>query len=650
MILMTQQEVIKAFMKSLDETNLAGEAALNEAIRACSPFKSFEELKAAMIKDCKNARSGNDFLKNYCGIDYSTKDVGAITGSDAGGSTSKNDADTIPESGSLKYFTGSSFKVNDLTVKLAGGKTYSQLSASEKFIWRGLYTWWVKGALDLIAESYGDNFSYGINSSAMVNELYVNFYNEATRNYAKTSSDFDAYGNTSKTTLNINMYYWDSLKNNLTKANSLFDRDIAHELTHAVMHANINYYAIGLLPAFVREGSAELTIGIEDYRKVDIKKLANNPNLLSQALSTDISKGTVPGIENPSYAGGFIFFRYLARQASDFNIENKIANKKIQTFYGYDQIKNSAANVSVTSGAGNDYISNDGSNSTIKGGNGNDSIHNWKDHVKLYGGAGNDTVHNDNYYDSANYVTISGGSGNDDITNHGDKVIIVGGAGTDSIYNYGAKTTVSGGYGNDYILNYGKRSSVVGSKDDDIIYNDSISSNSTLSGGAGNDSIWNYGSKVTISGGSGDDYIANWGKNVSIKGGSGNDSIWGDSGNDSLQGDAGNDIIFGGKGNDTLWGGKGNDSLWGGDGKDTFVYKTGEGSDTIFDYSSGDMLKILKSNGAAGGKYKKSKFSNGTLALTIGTGSVIFEDVTTATTFNINGNSYKISGSKLVRK
>ena len=87
----------------------------------------------------------------------------------------------------------------------------------------------------------------------------------------------------------------------------MFDRSIAHELTHAVMHSNINYYAIGLLPAFVREGSAELTIGIEDYRKVDIKKLANNPTLLSQALSTDISKVTVSGIENPSYAGGYMF-------------------------------------------------------------------------------------------------------------------------------------------------------------------------------------------------------------------------------------------------------------------------------------------------------------------------------------------------------
>ena len=148
MILMTQQEVIKAFMKSLDETSKTGEAALNEAIKACSPFKSFTALKAAMIKDCKNAKSGNDFLKTYCGIDYSTEDNGAITGSDAGGSTSKTDDSIVPESGSLKNFTGSSFKVNNLTVKLSG-KTYSQLSTPAKFIWQGLYTWWVKNSLDL---------------------------------------------------------------------------------------------------------------------------------------------------------------------------------------------------------------------------------------------------------------------------------------------------------------------------------------------------------------------------------------------------------------------------------------------------------------------------------------------------------------------
>jgi hypothetical protein len=140
-IFMTQQEVIKKFMSSLDNTKKKGEAALDEAIKACSNFKSFQDLKNSMIKDCKNAKSANDFLKTYCGIDYSTEDNGAITGSDAGGSTSKTDASIISESGSLKTCTKSSFKVKGLTVKLGDKKTYSALNAAEKFIWNGLYTW-----------------------------------------------------------------------------------------------------------------------------------------------------------------------------------------------------------------------------------------------------------------------------------------------------------------------------------------------------------------------------------------------------------------------------------------------------------------------------------------------------------------------------
>ena len=73
-------------------------------------------------------------------------------------------------------------------------------------------------------------------------------------------------------------------------------------------------------------------------------------------------------------------------------------------------------------------------------------------------------------------------------------------------------------------------------------------------------------------------------------------------------GGAGKDIIYGQNGNDTLWGGAGNDTLYGGDGKDTFIYKPGEGTDTIFDYQSGDMLQILKSDASAGGSFTKSSF------------------------------------------
>ena len=145
----------------------------------------------------------------------------------------------------------------------------------------------------------------------------------------------------------------------------------------------------------------------------------------------------------------------------------------------------------------------------------------------------------------------------------------------------------------------------------------------------------------TISGGT---------KNDSLFGAAGNDSILGNAGNDQLWGDAGNDIIYGGKGNDSLWGGAGNDSLWGDAGKDTFFYTANEGTDRIFDYEAGDMLKILNADGSDG-SFKSSKYSGGDLTLTInGGGKIIFDDVAFTTKFNINGLSYNISGSKLVKK
>lgn len=126
--------------------------------------------------------------------------------------------------------------------------------------------------------------------------------------------------------------------------------------------------------------------------------------------------------------------------------------------------------------------------------------------------------------------------------------------------------------------------------------------------------------------------------------------ILGNTGNDKLYGEAGNDIIIGGKGNDSLNGGAGNDSLWGDAGKDTFIYTANEGTDKIFDYETGDLLKILNADGSDG-YFKSSKYSGGDLTLTInGGGKIIFEDVVSSTKFNINGSSYNISGSKLVKK
>ncbi|MBQ3337050.1 MAG: hypothetical protein IJG80_06565, partial [Selenomonadaceae bacterium] len=97
----------------------------------------------------------------------------------------------------------------------------------------------------------------------------------------------------------------------------------------------------------------------------------------------------------------------------------------------------------------------------------------------------------------------------------------------------------------------------------------------------------------------------------------------------------------------------GNDKLYGGDGVDTFIYRPNEGTDSIYNYTSGeDLLQIVDADGNDV-NFTKSTFnsSKGTLALDIeGGGKVYFGGVTASDTFDINGKTYEISGSKLVEK
>jgi Ca2+-binding RTX toxin-like protein len=77
-----------------------------------------------------------------------------------------------------------------------------------------------------------------------------------------------------------------------------------------------------------------------------------------------------------------------------------------------------------------------------------------------------------------------------------------------------------------------------------------------------------------------------------IHGGAGNDTLYGNAGNDTLSGDSGNDVLIGGAGNDRLDGGAGSDVLTGGPGADVFIYGTGDGADTISDFSHADGDRI----------------------------------------------------------
>lgn len=65
----------------------------------------------------------------------------------------------------------------------------------------------------------------------------------------------------------------------------------------------------------------------------------------------------------------------------------------------------------------------------------------------------------------------------------------------------------------------------------------------------------------------------------------GNETLWGNTGNDILYGGVGNDVLSAGTGDDTLVGGIGNDYQNGEGGSDRYVFRRGDGSDIIQDFS-----------------------------------------------------------------
>ena len=103
-------------------------------------------------------------------------------------------------------------------------------------------------------------------------------------------------------------------------------------------------------------------------------------------------------------------------------------------------------------------------------------------------------------------------------------------------------------------------------------------------GGSGNDIL--TGGKLAdwLIGGDGNDTLnAGGGNNNALFGEEGGDTLNGAEGSDWLDGGAGTDTLHGNGGDDILDGGTGNDNLHGGAGNDTYLFKRGDGEDTISD-------------------------------------------------------------------
>ena len=280
-----QREIIRRFMRALSETTSVGRAAVDEALRACSIFDWLDGLIDCFIFDCERASSTEEFLIGSCGIDLNKKDTGAISGVD----TSIVVKPTV-----VDYPAGTSFEIDGLTVNVR-----NTLDDIQRLVVRNLYSWQLKGALDLIKESYGENYSFDPRGAATVRELAIqfvssgNFMARAGHRYTLKT------GATSALALQINTAYYDV--DGTWTGEISFERVLAHEMTHAVMAAHIIRYAE--LPACIKEGIAELTHGINDQRRSTIEELSSDATKLRAALSS--SGGTM-------YAAGYMLMRYLA--------------------------------------------------------------------------------------------------------------------------------------------------------------------------------------------------------------------------------------------------------------------------------------------------------------------------------------------------
>ncbi len=317
----TPQEAIKKFMSVLDKTKFKGLAAVDEAIKSSSRFSSAAEVIENMINDCKRVNNADHFLRDCCGIILDNADTGAITGWDAGTTKVKTAESVVQEEGTIKQFSGSSFTVDGLTVNVPPPQ-----NATQQNIINGLYTWWIKSALDLVEQSYGSDYRFD-NPNASVREINVEFISNDSSALALVGSTYSiATGRAVELTLRINMKYYNDLKaDNVDGATDFnqgniragyLDRTLAHEFTHAVMAANIDHF--NDLPAWLKEGTAEMTHGISDERRTDMEKLAMSPEKLLQSLNpqADANRVVVNGVNAPSYAGGFMFLNYFAKHAS----------------------------------------------------------------------------------------------------------------------------------------------------------------------------------------------------------------------------------------------------------------------------------------------------------------------------------------------
>ena len=676
--------IIKKFVKTLVETKKTGTDAADEAFKAVGAgnYTAFK----AEFKAAKKGYSSQDFCEQVCGIRINNKDIGAITGSDAGGKTDKTSESIVPETAKAVKLTDAeynSFTKNGLTVNVEyedvtdkdAGANFNYDSATylekQKLVVRALYNWWIPEALDLINQSLGLNFTDG---RANVTTMKIEFDDEGSNNRTRAVElDFDYdLGLASEITMKINsdlLYNITEKDVNGTLPNdchvssdfyswtynytNYLDRLILQGMAEVALAANVPY--ADKLPDPVVGGLCAIVGGFDDAAKSYTSFASgNSKNIVDgyaelRYLAKNYSDGIPDGISYNSNKTVLTLSTDFDEDTLDLaDFANTVKTVKASALKNGITIIGNAKDNSILGGAGNDSIVGGDGKDTLSGGKGNDTLKGGKGNDVFIYTAGNDII---NDYTTGDKISL--GAAISKATLSGDDVVFTIGKGTLTVKD-GANKKLS------MIDSKGKAFETLVSGATTLTINNKTKSPVTLDANVGTadaskrtTTIKITGNKLdnVILGGSKADILYGEGGNDSIQGNKGDDKIYGGFGNDTIDGGAGKDKLlggagadklYGGAGDDTLIGGAGNDSLWGNAGADIFIYNTGEGNDVIFGFDDKDTLTLDSLDFTATYKDKA-------VTLTFDEGSITLKDFT-AKIFHINDETYKISNSKFVKK
>ncbi|SHK70686.1 flagellin [Selenomonas ruminantium] len=266
-------------------------------------------------QDIDNTQNAISLLRTAEGAASSTVDILKTLKEKA--INAANDTNTDADRATIQKEVDQSIdQIDDNANATFNGKTLFDGSADvaddvEQTIIKALNSEWIASSLNMIKEAYGLSFQQ---NGVTINEIDVKF-DKLTGSQANTLAyvqpTFNSNGDATGLEMVINLtYYANLVENNVngkttTAGAGYLDRTIAHELTHAVMAANINKMAS--LPLYVIEGAAEFTHGIDDDRRASLSALT------AGTISSVFSSGGASGSTDP-YTVGYTFLHYLNAQ------------------------------------------------------------------------------------------------------------------------------------------------------------------------------------------------------------------------------------------------------------------------------------------------------------------------------------------------